>query len=93
VETRIALPTGGDSLLVRKLQPVNRIDSRICWSLVCDVPHELAMPAKSMPPEKLQRDGGLSAPCAASTGSAGQSVFDELRYRRPDQARADIERT
>jgi hypothetical protein len=52
VETRIALLTEGDSLLVRHLQPVNRINSRICWSLVCDVAHELAMPAKNMPPKK-----------------------------------------
>ena len=55
--------------------------------------HELAVLAKNIPPEKVQRDGSLCALCAGSTGSARQSVFDELHYRRPDQARADVERT
>jgi hypothetical protein len=72
VETRIALPTEGDSLLVRHFQAVNRINSRICWSLVCDVAHELAMPAKICHRKKVQRDGSLSAPCAGSTGGACQ---------------------
>ncbi len=54
---------------------------------------ELAVLAKNIPPEKVQRDGSLCALCAGSTSSARQSVFDELHYRRPDQARADVDRT
>jgi hypothetical protein len=35
---------------------VNRINSRICWSLVCDVAHELAMSAKKYATRKKHKE-------------------------------------